>query len=201
MTYLQPNIDTRHIIKSAMNSKSLGTLGKEEDRRNLLQALSHYTPIQIANIEAKKYADVKEWSKKDDVLTKLGFLVSYKTDSSNGTCKSISGFDSNWANQKLKQYKIPITEKALISGVTEIENDCNLRNTKLESLGTVEQIDGNLILYTDTPIKDLGSLKKVKGSVCIYAKNEQEKDDFIKKVNLDTSKIKGKVVLIPRMYC
>ncbi len=200
MSYIHPGIDTKQIIKHALNSKQLSTLSTEENTRRLNKLKEKYTPEQILRMEARRHATPKEWSKKDDILTKLGILVSYKPSNSNKAVKSITHFDSNWVNQKIPQYKINITEKELIDDVKLIEGNCNLRNTNLESLGTVEQIGGSLSLYTNTPLKDLSNLKKIKGSVIIYAKNEQEMQNFLEKIHLKKSAINGKTIFIPKTY-
>ena len=184
MSLINPALDTTHIIKQAMNAKSIAKVSYTPvpDFETAAQRNAYYTVAQ------DKFG--YRYSTPEERLRTQAGIASKKTKE--GLC--LDGYSSAMVQSSIKRTKSPLKEADSLKNVTKIEGDCNLKGTSLENLANVKEIKGALFVDTKSKIKDLSSLKKIMGSVWINAKDEKEMLDFIKSTGLSNVKIIGRYI-------
>ena len=194
MSYFHPGIDSRHIIKSAMNSKSLGHLSREEDNFQYLRKVepSDYRHTQRVFVLANK-EDLENLRNKcknkspDEIFNLLGIKVEQNKDGS----KSISHYC--WPYGSYSFSSAGIDEEKLLEGVTEIKGDCDLTSSKLKNLGDVSSIYGNLTIPLFTQLEDLSNIKDIYGNIICDTENANDAIDLIKKLKLNPKYFGGHI--------
>lgn len=198
MSIVKPGIDTRYIIKSALNSKSMSTLSKEEDvaEEKRIAQLPRNAYLATLSRKQKERESSPEWKPIDNQLVKLCYDVDYPSEG-----KTISRFVSSFAQVKIRTRQIDVkNEQELLNGVVNIEKDCDLRETKVESLESLKKVGGTLLLDANSPIKNLSSLEEVGRKVVVYAKNREEMMAFLEKANFPFDKLEDKLVFVMKNY-
>ncbi len=184
----------RHGSASIAN-KSIQTLSSEADRLNM--------PPWYSSIDQTK---PNLWNSVDTfIVRQLGFRVRY--DNSFGKYKkSLDRFSSNLTNQKLKLLKSKLSESDIIKNVNYISTDCNLVNTTLKSIPSLERVGCNLTVDATSSLKDLHNLKEIGGNLNVVAKNKEEMNEFLVKLGIMdkdgsfNTKIDGKISFIMKSY-
>ncbi len=178
-----------------MNCQTLPTLARMHDESIRRQMLKKMTPQEYLAFMERKKDSQPIWTPTDNTLTKMGYKVDYLGD---GT-KQIEKYNSNWTQQKLKQWGNPASEADLLQGVKKIAGDCDLRGTTLEDLSGLKSIGKTLTLDTASPIKDLSGLKKI-GTVLVHAKNKGEMQQFLSNIKFPISTIRGNLIFIMKNF-
>lgn len=194
MSFIRPGIDTQHLINQAMNSKSMQTMVREQDK----YAIQNMTPqnYEIYLRKLEKLRKSAPLSKSEETLVKLGSYVKHRKD---GT-KSIEKFNSNWIQTKLKQIKSDLTETDLMKDVSKVAGDCDLRGTTVADLSSLKKVGGTLTVDTASKLKSLSGIEEVLGSVMVHAKNESTAKEFLQSLGLNLSAIKGKIIPVIKNY-
>ncbi len=184
MQELKIGPNTGHIIKRAVNCKTLGTLGREEDAaqvlmenpikpyvdtRTLGQKFLFYSKENLASVKK-----ATEGKKPEEILELIGIKTSTLPDGS----KSISAFHAptQWCTFKT----LGINEEQLLADVKVIKGSCDLTGSYLKNLSGVERIDGTLIIPIFSKLEDLSSLKQVNFISCDAADSKTVQDTLSK---------------------
>ena len=194
MSYLNPGIDTQHLINSAVNSHGLGSLGRIEDTYRLLNMSPEQFDAYLRRM--KKLRESAPLCQTDETLVKLGSDVKQLKD---GT-KSIEKFNSGWTQVKLKQMKSGFSEEDLLKNVSKVKGDCDLRGTTISDLSSLKKVGGTLTVDTASKLKSLSGIEEVLGSVMVHAKNESTAKEFLQSLGLNLSAIKGKIIPVIKNY-
>ena len=91
-------------------------------------------------------------------------------------------------------------EKTLLSGVIEITEDANFRETTLESLGGIKKIGGSIYLDASSSLKDLSSLKEVGRKIVVSGRSKDQIEKFLKNAKFSFETLGKQVVTILRYY-
>ena len=174
MQELNVGINAGHIIKSAVNAKSLGTLGAITDKADELaregKTVRYYsgpdtrTFYQKYRFPRKEYRNAMkkavEGKTPQEILKMAGIETTVCKDGS----KILSGYHAPtyWCTYK----ELGVDEKSLLDGVSHINGDCDLTGSYLKNLAGVEQINGRLTIPLFTRLEDLSSLKSVRSIRC-----------------------------------
>ena len=195
MTIIHPTSDTAHIVKKAMNCKTLTTLSHEEDKYQA-QKKQNKTPIQ-SSVPNKKFPllcskdDLQEFKLKtknknqDEIFELLGINVSYNDD---GT-KNISHYGWPWQAYSFKA--AGIDEEELLKGVKSIHGDCDLTGSNLKNLGDVKNIYGNLTIPLYGKTEDLSSIEFIGRNILCSSESQEDVIKLIKKLKLNPKVIHG----------
>ena len=197
MTLIHPGCDTRHIIRQAMNSKSLATLATEEDAFQAKKEadkqgqITNSSPIgrrpklicTREDLEAFK-ASCKNKSA-DEIFEKLGIDVEYNEDGS----KKISHY--KWPFKAFSFKLAGIDEEKLLEGVTKIEGKCDLTGSSLKNLGDITTIGRDLIVPYFSRVEDLSSIQRVGGNIICETENPQDAIEKLKDTKLNPKSIGG----------
>lgn len=95
----------------------------------------------------------------------------------------VGRYNSDTVGRLVKESKLPITEKEIISQIQLIEGDCDLRKTSATSLPNLRRVRGTLTLDTYSPLESLAGLKKV-GKINVVAKDMKDMDNYLKKLGI-----------------
>lgn len=200
-----------HIIRSAVNCKTLATLGEEENTlhpqtynyeitdydREVLRRLD-----QIAHINAQKiiHTPIRKKEKKSTfTLTTKKDLINLKKEfSDSGAVRDILGIKRygkmpgfigvlshyGWPFEKYSFQEAGIDERRLLALIDEIDGDCDLTASSLKDLRKVKKIGGNLIVPYFTKLEDLSSLEEVGGKIVCETEDPQDGYEKLKSLNL-----------------
>ncbi len=199
MSLIHPACDTRHIIRMAMNNKSLATLAEEEEKakylkENNLSIQYHTQPTPVhkrilctkEDLQNLKY--LLQGKSNDEIFDLLGIKVEYNENGS----KSISHY--KWPFNSFSFPAAGIDEEKLLDGVTEIKGLCDLTGSNLENLCSVKKIRGDLIIPLFTKLKDLNDLQQLNGNIICNAENLEDTKSVIKKLNINPQALRNGVV-------
>ena len=191
MKDLKVGINAGHLIQKAVNSKNLGALAKEEDKREILDAtgttVQYKSPVDTRtlgqkylfyskeNLEALKKS--VEGKTPEEILELMGVRTYTFDDGS----KMISGYHAptSWCTYKT----LGIDESELLKGVKRIQGNCDLTGSYLKNLAGVEEVTGKLTVPIFSHVEDLSSLKKV-GYIACEAADKGTVSDVLSKLNL-----------------
>lgn len=204
MSYLNPGIDTGHIIKDAFNSRSLkkvvqdtpetlrdslvesGTLPKNATAADAIkwQQLQIHSPREripfliketiYDQIDLEYVRDACRKATQDQLFEYLGIKRDGDTIDHYG-----------WPQKRFSFKAVGIDEEKLLDGIKTIAGDCDLRGSELKSLGNVENV-GNLYLPYFTKVEDLSGLKDVKSATWRNVFDKEETEDMFRGLNLNT---------------
>ncbi len=204
MSFMHPDIDARHLIQRARNSKTLSTLASEENRHRTNQGYLAPSPdedsgLLINKIDGNtyKHIDIKKEKKKlsektpEEILNGLHISTWISSDGS----KILSKYEA--PKQKGYWARNGIDENDLIKDVTTILGVLNLRNSALKSTQKIKTVQDGIVIGKESKIEDLSSLEKVYGLILIEAKNTQEAKEILEKLNFHPRVFKGKIISIP----
>ncbi len=90
-----------------------------------------------------------------------------------------------------------IDEQELLKNVIGTTGSFNLRNSSLESSGSVQYIGGDLVIGPESEIKDLSSIKLVDGSVVIECGSQKQAEEILDELNFDQNALNGSIIVIP----
>lgn len=199
MSLIHPVCDTRHIIRMAMNNKSLATLAAEEDMAKLLkdshtsieyhtQPKPPYKRILLTKEDLQNFKHLIKGKSNDEIFDTLGIRVSYNENGS----KSISHY--KWPFNSFSFSAAGIDEEKLLDGVTEIQGYCDLTGSSLENLCSVKRIRGDLVIPLFTKLKDLSGVQQIDRNIICSAENIEDTKDVIKKLKISPQALKNGVV-------
>ncbi len=199
MSLIHPACDTRHIIRMAMNNKSLATLAEEEDmakylKDNNLSIQYHTQPTPVhkrilcSKDDLQNLKCLLQGKSNDEIFDLLGIKVEYNENGS----KSISHY--KWPFNSFSFSAAGIDEEKLLDGVTEIQGYCDLTGSSLENLCSVKRIRGDLVIPLFTKLKDLSGVKQIDRNIICSAENIEDTKDVIKKLKISPQALKNGVV-------
>ena len=199
MSLIHPACDTRHIIRMAMNNKSLATLAEEEDmakylKDNNLSIQYHTQPTPVhkrilcSKDDLQNLKCLLQGKSNDEIFDLLGIKVEYNENGS----KSISHY--KWPFNSFSFSAAGIDEEKLLDGVTEIQGYCDLTGSSLENLCSVKRIRGDLVIPLFTKLKDLSGVQQIDRNIICSAENIEDTKDVIKKLKISPQALKNGVV-------
>ena len=193
MSLHNPGIDTRHIIKQAVNARGLANAAKYygepvpeiKEENNAAQLVNK---LIYGKAECKKMVKGKSG---DEILALAGIGIKTLKD---GT-KALT--DYYQPSYKTTYSDINVEEAQLIQGVTKIFQNLNLLNTNLKNTGEISTVNGDVIIGGKHSLKDLSSLKNIYGSVVVYANSKEEALEQLKQLKFKPQHVGGKLIIIP----
>ncbi len=201
MSYIHPGIDTRHIIKDAMNAKTLAELSRIEDKAS--KKSLKYAKIEKAaehSVFSNKFPFRNENAAKemvkgktsDEILNLSGIQKKLLKNGSFG----ITSYGQPSINYTYSD--IGVKESDLIDGISVILGNCNLQNTSLKNTADIKAIKGDLsISASNSQLKDLSSIKEVQGSVFVHTDDKSKVIQTLKDLNFRPNKLCGKILQLP----
>lgn len=193
MSLIKPGIDSRHIIRQAMNSKSLATLAEEEDTyqaRNAKQTKSTQFArrSQFCPQDRGKYTDKSP----EEIFERAAISTKKLQD---GTLAISEYYKPDlW----LTYEQLGIDEQKLVANVSKVLGTLYLNDSSLKSTGGIKVVQGDISIPADTKMEDMSSIKEVHGSIIVRADSKNEAQALLKKMKFKPNFVGGKVIVLPK---
>lgn len=194
MNYNTPGIATRYLIQEALNSKGLATLAREEDKLNSRdkKAPEYIHPTNFPYYGVKEARKIAAGKTPDEVLTINGSIVKYNKRGE----RILSSYST--PSDSYTYRDIGVDEKELIKGVKLIlSGGLNLRNSELETAGSIKTVYGDITIDEKSKIKDLSSIQEHRGLVILDLPEDVDTKKFLKSIKYNPEYSLGKVMRLP----
>ena len=193
MSLIKPGIDSRHIIKQAMNSKSLATLAEEEDAYQAKKT-QQTTSTQYARRSQFCLQDKGKYTDKspEEIFDRAGITTKKLRD---GTLAISEYYKPDlWMTYE----QLGIDEHKLVKNVSKVLGSLYLNDSSLKSTGGIKVVQGDISIPVDSKMEDMSSVKEVYGSIIVRADSKDEANALLKKMKFKPNFVGGKVIIIPK---
>jgi len=215
------SFDTRYSLAQLMGSQSdrgiqvdqMGRFSREkaqEIERNNLPWLNSYTGV-MGGVNGEECPDM--WTVGDSFLRiNLGTKVRYDEkrvypSGENQITKTIGRYSAPLVQSLLKKHNDTLlSEQFLMEDVDIVEDSLDLRGTEIKSLPKLRTVGRNLTLDAHSQLEKMPSLKTIEGKLTVVAKNKEEMDSYLKKLQIidENGKpkvnIKGNIEFVMKSY-
>lgn len=193
MSLTKPGIDSRHIIRQAMNSKSLATLAEEEDayqarKANQTKTTQYARTSKFCLQDKGKYTDKPA----EEIFERAAISTKKLQD---GTLAISEYYKPHlWISYK----DLGIDEHKLVENVSKVLGSFYLNDSSLTNTGKIQIVQGDISIPADTKMEDMSSIKEVYGSIIVRADSKDEAQAMLKKMKFRPKFVGGKVIVIPK---